>query len=687
MTGAGQQALALVLAFAVAVITLAWRLWSHNVKSLEIASLAFFALLGLAHAAGWIWLADHAVAASFVGLGLFSLGGSIVGNPWTSEYARGEYADVAETPEFVMINRTITAIWGVVFLFFALAQVLAFGLWATVVGCVIGGLASAVAPKLLLRVMLRRMLGRQETYDWPAPAIGRMPADGAYDVAIIGAGNGGLTAAALLAHAGAKVAVADQHEVVGGFAHNWWREIERDGTKLVFRFDAGVHDISGVWPGGPVASVLERLGVADEIEWLPIEHTYRIGPYTFDVPRDWHAYAKQIAALFPESAAEIEAFFRDAHAIFDGMYSTGTNNGGIPGPIYSFDELLAFPKRYPLAVRWMNRPFMEFLATYVADPAAQQLIRMITGYITDRAETLTVADMIPIYGYYFHGGAYPRGGSGRLAEVLANVVRSRGGAIRLKSPVKRILVENGKAAGIELATGECLRAAAVISNADYKRTFLELIDAAHLALTFCTEIDRVEPACSAFRVHIAIDFVPDIKPAWLIEPGDGMGVEVVLPSLIDPTAAPVGYSTVEMTTLVPHAEARSWFPAEAGEDMASWEHSAEYRARRTAFGDRMIALAEVAIPDLRRHIVLRSDATPVTMARFDWSTNGAIYGVRANERFRGSKSPLPGLVLAGSANSGGGTEVVIISGALAADTLMPGLLRKVPATMDTRKAA
>ncbi|MCC7348503.1 MAG: amine oxidase, partial [Variibacter sp.] len=84
-------------------------------------------------------------------------------------------------------------------------------------------------------------------------------------------------------------------------------------------------------------------------------------------------------------------------------------------------------------------------------------------------------------------------------------------------------------------------------------------------------------------------------------------------------------------------------------------------------------------------IVLRSDATPVTMTRFDWSTDGAIYGVRTNQRFHGSKSPLPGLVLAGSANFGGGTEAVVISGAAAAEALMPGLLRRGP--LEARQAA
>ena len=665
----------------------AWRWQRREIKSLEIGGLAIFLGLGLADLIAPQLVGANAAWLSFAGLGLVCIATVALRKPWTADYSRAAFAEAAETPIFAAVNMALSGLWGALFLLIALAHALRAGALPTIAIVVIGALISIFGPQLLVRAMLRRKLGRQEAYDWPTPAIGGTRGEGTYDVAIIGAGNGGLTAAALLADAGAQVVIAEQHEVVGGFAHNWWREIEHNGAKRSFRFDAGVHDISGVWPGGPIASVLDRLGVADEIKWLPFDHTYRIGPHTFDVARDWRAYAKQVGTLFPGSADGIEAFFRDAHAIFEGMYSTAADNGGIPGPPYSVDELLAFAKRYPLAVRWLERPFAEFLANYVADPAAQRLIGGLTVYITDRAETLTVADMIPIYGYYFHGSAYPQGGSGRLAEALANVVRRHGGSIRLKSPVKRIEVENGKAAGIELATGERLRAAAVISNADYKRTFLELIDAAHLAADFRTKVERIEPACSAFRVHLAIDFVPDITPAQIIEPVDGMGAELVLPSLIDPTAAPAGYSTVEMTTLVPHAQARSWFPTAVGEDMNSWEASAAYRARRTALGDRLIALAEAAIPELRRHIVLRSDATPVTMARFDWSTDGAIYGVRTSERFHGSKSPLPGLVLAGSANFGGGTEAVVISGATAADTLMPGLLRKGRAAIETRQAA
>jgi hypothetical protein len=67
---------------------------SRTVRSLEIAALLFFALLGMARLVGSDWATEHAVAVSFAGLGLFSLGGAALGRPWTAEYARADYGDV-----------------------------------------------------------------------------------------------------------------------------------------------------------------------------------------------------------------------------------------------------------------------------------------------------------------------------------------------------------------------------------------------------------------------------------------------------------------------------------------------------------------------------------------------------------------------------------------------------------------
>ncbi len=64
----------------------------------------------------------------------------------------------------------------------------------------------------------------------------------------------------------------------------------------------------------------------------------------------------------------------------------------------------------------------------------------------------------------------------------------------------------------------------------------------------------------------------------------------------------------------------------------------------------------------------------MTYARYDWASAGAIYGMPREGQLKGSKSPIPGLVIAGGGNAGSGVEAVAISGAEAAEALLPGVL-------------
>jgi phytoene dehydrogenase-like protein len=76
---------------------------------------------------------------------------------------------------------------------------------------------------------------------------------------------------------------------------------------------------------------------------------------------------------------------------------------------------------------------------------------------------------------------------------------------------------------------------------------------------------------------------------------------------------------------------------------------------------------------LSARIVCRTEASPLTFRRYDWSSAGAIYG--KSGAAVATKSPIPGLVFAGAARQGAGIEVVVISGASAAEALVPELLR------------
>ena len=279
--------------------------------------------------------------------------------------------------------------------------------------------------------------------------------------------------------------------------------------------------------------------------------------------------------------------------------------------------------------------------------------------------------MVPLFGYYFHGGYYPVGGSGRLADALVEAIEARGGEVRLKTRVARILVDEGRAAGVALADGTRVAANAVVANADLRRTFLELVDARHLPQDFRARIAAATPAPSAFMVHLGVDYVPDCRPANFMFGEHAVGVEVL--SRVDPSAAPTGHSTVGIIKLLTNAEAREWFPSGAATTGRPGASPANTKSASARSAIRMIAAAETVLPGLSDHIVHRSEASPVTYARYDLASAGAIYGVARLGPPEWRQEPDPRPRRRGRATHGPGVEAVVISGACAADALVPGL--------------
>jgi all-trans-retinol 13,14-reductase len=673
LLGARHADWAIWAGFALSLAGNVWRVSHREWMVLEAGGLLLFTPLAVAELMAPAWAAANALWLSFAGLGLISLVSALLRRPWTADYARAAYPDNATSPQFRMINAAMTLLWGVLFLLIGLCRWAGLSEWVTGPIVAAGALISIFGPRLAIAFALKRLRASRETFPWPAPAFAK---DGGNDcdIAVVGAGIGGLTAAALLADAGLKVKLFDHHSLPGGFCHNYVRKTHHDNRPVIYRFDAGPHDFSGVWPGGAITGVLERLGVAGHLEWKRITHSYHVAGRRIDVPEDWRDYVELLCEQFLDSADGIRGLFETIHAIFEDMYSTGRGRTGIPGMPETVEAMLAFPKEHPNAYKWMNEPFDRLVSAHVRDPDLIRLLNALSGYLGDGGERLTCAQMVPIYGYYFKGGHYPVGGSGRFAEVLVQAIEERGGEVQLKLKVERILIEDGRAVGVALGDGRIVRATAVVCNADIKRTFLELVEAKHLPADFRDRIAAAEPANSAFSVHLGLDLNPNIRPATHVSAP--MGVGLAMMSKLDASAAPAGHSTLMLISIMPYAAARSWFPGEGGEDWSKWRHSEEYESRKLELGDRMIEAAESVIPDLRQHIVYRADASPVTYARYDWTSYGAIYGVSKQGRLNGSKSPIRNLVIAGGGNAGAGVEAVLISGAEAAEALLPGLLSR-----------
>jgi phytoene dehydrogenase-like protein len=476
-----------------------------------------------------------------------------------------------------------------------------------------------------------------------------------WDVVIVGGGIGGLTVGALLAQSGARVVVCEQHIRAGGYCHSWSRLIRHVGERIPLTFDAAVHDISGAFPNGPIRTILNRLGLADRFEWHRLSHEYCISSARFLVDEDPEAYIETLKRHFPKESAGIDHFFRAFRKSYDELYHHAALTGGIPrAPLPR--EMRRFREHCPTLMKFVGVPFVEFRDSLLRDAELRQVVSILSAYVSDDVRQLSFMNMLPLFGYYFRGGYYPRGGSQALADALAQAVAENGGQVCLGTPIVCIRIAYGRVAGVVLADGTELNAPVVISNADPEQTFGRLIK--------CNDQSRqamktagFRPSNSAFLVYLALDSDPAVAHStFVIDDSDGV---IISRPPFGADRVPEKYTTLTLTGLV---SADACFLWDRG--------AARYRERKREAGDHLIAFATRRIPNLLDHIIYREEGSPATLQRYTWSTGGAAYGATPDTRWPGHQTPVSGLYMVGATTGQGpGIEAVMVGAASLAEHL------------------
>jgi phytoene dehydrogenase-like protein len=660
----------ILVALAVSLAINGYRLRESGIKLMDAVTLAFFVLHLIFNLVLQNTLFDtYGSVLVYIALAGMAWGSIIAHSPFTYQYARDDWPrEFWDQPLFRRVNEIITAVWGILFTIdlglaiVALAKPELKILLAAILPNVLlapGIIFSLVFPNWYTRRdVIKGIRAQTHPFDWDAPAFPSTPPTAAdeFDTIIIGSGMGGLTTGALLAKRGLKTLVVEQAHYVGGFCADFRRLHQK------FVFDMGVHDISGFGERGAMRWLMKTLDLESRVQFVRMTQKYVFNNLglSIDVPEDANELVEQLGKHFPNEREHVRDFFTEMHYVFDELYSYADDGAPITG-VLDPDEKMRYPVTHPHLVRWMDKSFNTMLDLYIGDAQPKTVLSALTPYRTDNADELSILDIVPIFGYYFDGGFYPKGGSGALSRAVANVIRENGGTIMLDQKVAQIIIENGTARGIKLADGREFRARVIISNADARKTFVDLVGTEHLPKKYLDNVTTLQPTTSFFGVFLGLDYAPMKTPLTMYHDENGVGLGLMSPSLVDPSLAPAGHHGLTIFRLLSQPQAAEWKRSDA-----------DYKARKNALMEETISMVEKLIPDLRAHIVTRDAATPATVSRYTLHPAGAIYGSAHGMNRLPNQTPIRNLYLVGaSATPGAGIEAVVLSGINVAAAVCP----------------
>ena len=527
-----------------------------------------------------------------------------------------------------------------------------------------------------------------------------------YDVIVIGGGHNGLVNAAYLAKAGKKVLVLERRHVLGGAAVT--EEIIPG-----FLFSECSYVVSLLRPEIIRELDLPRHG----LEILPLDGTLSPMP---DGNHLWRMndHAKSIREIRRHSRVDAEAYDEFSKMMtpmcrfVKPMLSMVPPDPTTLNPrdlkqlhflMQRFRELSS-DERYTL-IQLMTMSSADFLDQWFetdvlkATMSASGIIGTFLGIRSPGTAYVLLHHYMGEIDGAFRSWGFSRGGTGAISNAIAAAAREAGVEIRTKAPVGKILVKEGRAAGVVLQSGEEIAANVISSSVDPHLTFEKFLEPSELPADFLEGVRRYKFRGSSGKVNIALDALPDFKSrpaagahlrgAISISPSmeymeraydDAKYghysrrpyIDMVIPSLTDPSVAPPGKHV--LSCFVQYA------PYKLAD--GTWDE------QREAFGDNVIDTISEYAPNIKDIIVGRQILTPLDLEREFGLTQGNIFQgelsleqlffLRPVAGWAYYRTPVDNLYMCGSATHPGG-GIMGANGRIASQVILKEW--KKPATL------
>ena len=482
---------------------------------------------------------------------------------------------------------------------------------------------------------------------------------------VIGSGFGGLAAAVRLGARGDSVTVLDRLDKPGGRAYVF----EQDG----FRFDAGPTIITAPF-------LLEELWdlcgktFSDHIDLRPMDPFYDI---RFDDGSVFH-YSGDAVAMEAEVArfnpADVEGY-RRFMAVSKLVYEFGFEKLGMKHFASILDMIKVVPKM--LALKG-HRTVFGLVSSYIKDPKLRMVFSLHPLLIGANPTTVTAIYILINHLERQFGVHFAMGGTGSLVKGLVDLIEGQGNSIRCNADVAEIIVEQDRAIGVRLQTGERISADIVVSNADSAWTYKHLLPNGRRDRWSDRKLERARYSNGLFVWYFGTNKRYEDVPHHMMLLGpryegllkDIFGRKVLAkdfslylhrPTATDPSLAPDGCDTFYVLSPVPHLQAD-----------IDWTTAAEpYRQAIEAH------LSQTVLPGLGDHIVSSRIMTPLDFQTRLLSYRGAGFGMEpviwqsAWFRPNNISEQIDGLYLVGASTHPGAGIPGVLTSARVLDQVVP----------------
>jgi prolycopene isomerase len=481
-----------------------------------------------------------------------------------------------------------------------------------------------------------------------------------FDVIIIGSGIGGLVTASQLAAKGAKVLVLESYVIPGGSAGYF----QRQG----YTFDVGASMIFGMGSQGTTNLLTRALDAVNiTLKTIPDDvqiHYHLPDNLDIKVDRDYERFLQNLIAYFPHEAKGIRRFYDECQKVFNCLNNIELLS--LEEPRYLLRVFLKNPLACLGLAKYLPLNVGDVAQRYIKDPLLLKFIDIecYCWSVVPAAMTPMINAGMVFSDRHYGGVNYPQGGVGKIAEKLVTGLEKAGGKIQYQARVTKIIIEQGKAIGVELANGQTYHAKRIVSNATRWDTFTKLLPPENIPANEKIWQQRYEKSPSFLSLHIGVK--ASVLPLgtqchhilltdWQEMTAAQGTIFVSIPTLLDPNLAPPGYHII-------HAFTPDW--------ITNWQGLSpkEYEEKKEIAAGQIIDRLEAIFPGLDAGLDYLEIGTPRTHRRFLNRIDGT-YGPIPKRKLWGllampfNRTAIPGLYCVGDSTfPGQGLNAVAFSG-------------------------